>query len=172
MGGISARRLMIGSPSSFNRVSSRLGHLPKSPSSRRRRAICTSEDLPTDGREGRGLNRGGEVQRETREKKNEELRLGKRVEGGDRSTHSLHSKLPQSVSPSVTGGGDGSGTLVRRCARISNDFLEEEGEGRKGGSQTYEFHHHHLLLQWPPRRSGFKYNLGQRLRWSATSCLQ
>ena len=115
------------------------------------------ERRSTHGRTGgwRGLNRGGgeggEVQRvtrETREKKDEELRLEKRVEGGDRSTHSLHSKLPQSVSPSVTGGGgDGSGTLVRRCARISNDFLEEEGEGRKGGSQTYGFHHH-LLLQW------------------------
>ena len=65
------------------------------------------ERRSTHGRTGgwRGLNRGGgeggEVQRvtrETREKKDEELRLEKRVEGGDRSTHSLHSKLPQSTA--------------------------------------------------------------------------
>ena len=61
-GGISSRRLMIGSPSTFNRVSSRLSSKEPQPPSRRR-AICTSGDLPTDGREGaeqrRRRGRGG-----------------------------------------------------------------------------------------------------------------
>ena len=80
------------------------------------------------------------MQRVTREKKDEELRLEKRVEGGDRSTHSLHSKLPQSVSPSVTGGGDGSGTLVRRCARASPmTSLRRKERGEKGDRKRMVF---------------------------------
>ena len=79
------------------------------------------------------------MQRETREKKNEELRLGKRVEGGDRSTHSLHSKLPQSVSPSVTGGGDGGGTLDVGARASPMTSLRRKERGEKGDRKRMSF---------------------------------
>ena len=101
--------------------------------------------------------------RETREKKDEELRLGKRVEGGRGSLDTQSSLKTPAVRQSAAAA---TARLYVGARASPMTSLRRKEKGEKGDRKRMGFIII-FLLQWSPRRSGFKYDLGQLLYYCA-----